>query len=522
MVVEKGIPEFRLILSDFVTETSYNPDTVFYYLVETYKGPINKPVIITGTDHGQAVFGVDFSPFFYQNPTGVIGVIRVGTAGQKQASITYTINSGADEVLTVTSKDYGTDKKEFKITPTITGTGKYNVLIKIPSYGTRTYSGLNSIRDVVKRVGDRFSDYFTFEYTAANEPLIAADLDIPGSFILAGGSNGFELDVNAQLTAVEVPENGKFVESHSIDFAYRQALTELETIDLFGIDTLSNSPEVRVALIEHLHQMLEPEVGRERLIVTNAMFHAQLDSVGEPAEFSVQDVIDDARLLNHSHILYLGQGCKFSGPYGEVTLTPTEATMLYAGKRSALQYGEAIGGGESKKVLIGVTDTIPIANDGFILSRQDVVDLNESGVMQFKREYLNNFNEPVTTILEGVTTDQESYELSQESIISIYINVAKRLMRVARPFMQQKLTSDLKATFENALILELQTIKDTDKTLIDMEIPEHEAYKVTVQGIISAQAMPNGRLKRDSKFIARVAIVPVGSLRLIDLGIIVV
>jgi len=521
MVVEKGIPEFRLILTDFITETAYDPDTVFYYLIETYKGPINTPVMISSADQGEAVYGVDFSPFFYQNPTGVIGVVRVGTKGQIQASITYTANEAEDHVLTVTSVDYGTDEKEFKITPATTGTGKYNVLVKIPNYGSRTYNGLNSIRDVVKRVADKFSDYFTFDYTAENEPALPTDLNIPDSFILSGGSNGFELDQNGNVTTTPVADDGKLESSFSIDYAYRQALIELETLDLFGIDTLSDSPEVRIALIEHLNAMLEPEVGRERLIVTNSLFHAQ-EVDGQPMIYSVQDLIDDAKFIDNSHVIYLGQGVVFEGPYGRVELSPTYATMFYTGKRSALQYGEAVGGGEDKKVLQGVVNTLTIANDGSILSKQDVIDLNEAGVIQFKREYFSNFNEPVVTILEGVTTDQDSYELSQESIMSIYIVVAKRLMRVARPFLQQKLTSDLKSTFESELNQTLAAIKDTDNTLIDLESPSYEAYSVKVQAVIAAESTPDGHLKRQSKFIAQVAIVPVGALRQIDLGVIVI
>lgn len=543
MVVQKGIPEFKLILNDYVGETSFNPDGVFYCLIESYKGPMNEPVMINSISMGKTIFGVDFSPFFFQNPDGVLGVIRVGSKEPKQASLEYKGKDGA-VVLKIKSKDFGTDKKEFKIVAATTGAGKYNVLISIPDFGSRSYTGLNSIYDITQRVSDTFGDFFEVEYIESAEPLTPSELKVVPpegiddndegyvpSYVLHSGSNGYELDqegnimtetVGGATVNISVPEDGKFLHGHTVSYAYKQALLKLENIDLFGIFTLSDAPETRVALIEHLEMMTQPEVGRERMVVTSSLFYNQTDSGGDQVIYSIQDLIKDARLIDNPHVVYVGQGVRFDNGNEIYDLKPHEATMLYAGKRSALSYGEAIGGGESKKVLRGVVGILDISNDGYIVSKQDRIDLNESGVMQFQDDYFNNFNEPSITFLEGVTTEQTSSELSQEQIMSISMHVIKRLVRVARPYMQKVLTSDLKGTFETALNNELLTIKDTDKTLIDLTDPLIDAYNVRVQAVVSAKQKPDGRFHRESKFIAHVTIVPVGALRQIDLNTIVV
>ena len=225
-----------------------------------------------------------------------------------------------------------------------------------------------------------------------------------------------------------------------------------------------------------------------------------------------------AILLNSEYFIYIGQGVLFKRDDGiSYELPPHKAVMLYTGIRSALSYDTAIFGGEDKKILNGVADVLPIV-PGQILYRTDREELNENGVTTFKKEYDR------VTFLEGVTTTQESDVLSYENIMSIVIYITKRLVRVAKAYQGKKMTEDLKESLKTALTTELRTIQQTDGCLIAIKDDNYDIppYDVTVESAALVRFNDEGELIRQSKVVAKVKIVPIGALRDIDLGVIVI
>lgn len=295
---------------------------------------------------------------------------------------------------------------------------------------------------------------------------------------------------------------------------YKKAFDLMKNIDLFGITTLSELDVVQAMLEEHIQECLDPETNILRFGITAFLDYNNplIDS------FSMNDVMDGAILLNSEYFIYIGQGVKFKTNNGIVyDLPPHKAVMLYTGIRSALKYETAIFGGEDKKILNGVVETLPIV-PGETLYRTDREELNENGVTTFKQEYDR------VTFLEGVTTTQESDVLSYENIMAIVIYITKRLVRVARAYQGKKMTEDLKESLKTALTSELRTIQQTDNCLIAIKDENYDIppYDVTVESAAMVKFNDNGELMRQSKVIAKVKIVPIGALRDIDLGVIVI
>lgn len=295
---------------------------------------------------------------------------------------------------------------------------------------------------------------------------------------------------------------------------YKKAFDLMKNIDLFGITTLSELDVVQAMLEEHIQECLDPETNILRFGITAFLDYNNplIDS------FTMNDVMDGAILLNSEYFIYIGQGVKFKTNNGIVyDLPPHKAVMLYTGIRSALKYETAIFGGEDKKILNGVVEALPIV-PGETLYRTDREELNENGVTTFKQEYDR------VTFLEGVTTTQESDVLSYENIMAIVIYITKRLVRVARAYQGKKMTEDLKESLKTALTSELRTIQQTDNCLIAIKDENYDIppYDVTVESAAMVKFNDNGELMRQSKVIAKVKIVPIGALRDIDLGVIVI
>ena len=295
---------------------------------------------------------------------------------------------------------------------------------------------------------------------------------------------------------------------------YKKAFDLMKNIDLFGITTLSELDVVQAMLEEHIQECLDPETNILRFGIT-AFLDYENPLINS---FTINDVMDGAILLNSEYFIYIGQGVKFKTNNGIIyDLPPHKAIMLYTGIRSALKYETAIFGGEDKKILNGVVETLPIV-PGETLYRTDREELNENGVTTFKQEYDR------VTFLEGVTTTQESDVLSYENIMSIVIYITKRLVRVAKAYQGKKMTEDLKESLKTALTSELRTIQQTDNCLIAIKDENYDIppYDVTVESAAMVKFNDNGELMRQSKVIAKVKIVPIGALRDIDLGVIVI
>ena len=303
--------------------------------------------------------------------------------------------------------------------------------------------------------------------------------------------------------------------------AYQKAFQKIQDVDLIGIATIVDSPAVQSALALHIDEVTDPEVHQLRFGITGATGYVVEPDNGtelsEENQMTFDKLSGQANILDSEWMIYIGQGVVFEDEYGNRrNVLPHEATQLYTGIRSALGYAEAIFGGEQKKVLKGVVDTLPVVTDGSDITKELIEDLNESGVCTFKKEYSE------ITFIEGVTTVQDRDVLSYENMMSIVAYVSKRLIKVAKPYQGQVLTEDLKSTLTTALLKELKDITETDGTLMELEDFNIPPYNVKVEAATKTMFDDSNNLIRVSKIIIKCRIVPVGALRDIDLGIIAI
>ena len=294
--------------------------------------------------------------------------------------------------------------------------------------------------------------------------------------------------------------------------AYREGFDKTGYVDVIGVAALSDSEVVRNVLIEHINYMVDPEVHSFRFGITSLLSSDSVDGIN-----SIDTIKSVSERINSEWIICIGQGVIFQQENKTpVELKPYEAIQLFTGIRSSLGYSEAIFGGEQKKVLRGVIDTVPVINDGTSIIKDDIIELNEAGICTFKKEY------DEVTFVEGVTTIQDEDVLSYENMMSIIAYVVKRLVRIAKPYQGQRLTEDLKTTLQTALSAELRTITESDGTLMALEEFNIPPYDVQVYSAAKTKFDETNHLVRESKIIIQCRIVPVGALRDIDLHVIAI
>ena len=300
----------------------------------------------------------------------------------------------------------------------------------------------------------------------------------------------------------------------TLQVAYETAFEKSSYVDVIGVTSLSDKEIVRTALLSHIDYMVDPEVHSFRFGITSV-----LPTDDQEGLRTIQSLCDLGANLDNEWIICIGQGVKFQPELGvPIDLPPHKAVQLFTGIRSSLGYSEAIFGGEQKKVLKGVIDTLPITNDNVTLIKDDIIDLNESGICTFKKEY------DEITFVEGVTTLQDNESpLSYENIMSIVAYVIKRLTAISKPYQGQRLTEDLKSTLQTALNSELNNITTSDGTLMALEEFNIPPYEVQVFSAGKTKFNDAGtRLIRESKIIIQARIVPIGALRDIDLHVIAI
>lgn len=476
------------------------------------------------------------------------------------------------DVLKITATTPGTAQHHVNLSRSLTSNKAYNLTITIEGVGSKKYQNISSLTNVVKKINNKFADYLHAELLVDEDEMLgvaegkylvktsqgyeektsatASDVvvahgpytpsrlfystDANGAVIdvLSGGSNGKLLKTNGDVSTVEIPDEGIYVgmtgTGTEIDdanvettllYAYRDAFTAMEDVDLLGIATLSNSEVVQNELVAHIENMIDPEVAKYRFGVTGFTAYPGVDSKGKTNATGTIDVdilADATAHIDNPFIMFIGQGVIFEEDGVQYNLLPHEAVQLYTGLRGALNYNQAIFGGARSKVLNGVKDVLPLTNDGTDIYKEDRETLNEAGVMTFLKKYKE------IRFLQGVTTAQDSPVLSHESIMSIVLYVLRRLVIVAWPFMGEILTEDIKAGFTKALSDELQNIMDTDNSLMPLEDYNIPPYDVEIRATTVAGFNDAGELVRETKLLAIVKIVPRGAIDRIELSVVVI
>lgn len=594
----ENIPTFRVNISEGMIDVDTDTDRLFAYCIEADRGKVMIPTLVASAAEAQRLYGVDFKPHFYQNPTGLL-ICRVGYDNPKEAFVEYKAyplkdgendtrvpdtNATPETILVISATTPGPCKHKVKIVKAQSigegfnltvdiddGTGTGNLLI------SKSYQNL-SLEEIKDRINRTFGSFIVAEFSDANYlqkyvpvgvtsddtretfqeaqfiPLTPTQIKDEDGGLLTGGSNGVMRDYTGKI-ACERDSNGNPVDSEGnviteeeilkkgvlfdVDdpqnglsktpeqnepltapnaeqtrrIAYREAFEKTAEHDVLGVATLSDSLGVQVELINHINYMSDPEVYTYRFGITGYLNYDEKNATSA----TLSKIRSAAQNINNEYMIFIGQGVQFQAENEDPrTLLPYEAVQLFTGIRSSLGYSEAIFGGEQKKVLRGVIDTLPLTTDGTKITKSDVIDLNEHGVCTFKKEYGE------VTFVEGVTTVQDNDVMSYENLMSIIVYVTKRLVRIARPYQGQRLTEDLKSTLQTALSAELKRITTSDGTLMALEEFNIPPYDVQVYSAAKTRFDENHQLVRESKIIIQVRIVPIGALRDIDLFVLAI
>ena len=562
-----GIPTFKVDIAEGMIDVDTSADRLFAYCIEANKGPINEPTFVASNKEAQRIFGKknDFAPHFYQNPTGLV-IVRVGFEGAEKGKIEYKgkfteeIENSATEVektvLTIESKYPGPCEDKVKIKKALVGDG-FSLTIDIKDVTSKNYQNLSSLKAVADRINRRFSNYLVATLaldTDGKTPLINKEGFTNDKVVvlpdqspeqeeathagqLLGGTNGYMKDATGKLaektaasgntpaTYYDVDDetyglngtNSATNPNKTLQDAYTKAFDASSYVDVIGVAALSEKEIVRNVLRTHINYMTDPEVHTYRFGITSVL-ESDDQIINNKKIRSIDTLCGLAGKLDSEWIICIGQGVKFQkeNDIEPVELKPYQAVQLYTGIRSSLGYSEAIFGGEKKKVLRGVVDTLPITNDGIDLVKDDIIDLNEAGICTFKKEY------DEITFVEGVTTIQDEDVMSYENMMSIIAYVVKRLVKISKPYQGQRLTEDLKSTLQTALSVELRTITESDGTLMALEDFNIPPYDVQVYSAAKTKFDETNHLIRESKIIIQCRIVPVGALRDIDLHVIAI
>jgi len=543
----KSIPIFKVVLSEGLVNVDADSDKIFGYCIEANKGPIGEPIYVASNSEAKRLFGVNFAPHFYQGGSGLV-LYRVAFPESAAPSLTYKFYTSDEEpeegqtrpsvdVLKITGTSAGTAKHKVNISKSPTA-DRFNLTVTIEDVGSKKYQNINGIDNVAKKINSKFGDYIKAEIliedTANCTParlIVPMDANQVVQDTLAGGSNGKLRKMDGSVSTMNIPETGLQKgmsgtggeNQPNVDttllYAYRDGFTALEDVDLLGVATLSNSEVVQNELVEHINNLIDPEVAKYRFGVTGYLSYPGTDSRGISNGNEIATITSLVQAVEHidnPFVVFVGQGVIFEEDGKRYNLLPHQAVQLYTGIRSVLPYHQSIFGGANSKILKGVEDVMPLTTDGADLYKEDRETLNEAGVMTFLKKYDN------VTFLEGVTTAQDSAVLSHESIMSIVVYVLRRLVTVAWPFMGELLTEDIKAAFVKALSTELQNITDTDGSLMPLESYNIPPYDVEVRATTSTGFNKAGELVRDTKIAAIVKIVPRGAIRSIELSVMVI
>lgn len=531
------IPTYKVKITEGMIDSNTSiKDNLFAYCIEAKRGPVNKPVLVTSNKEAQRIFGreVDFAPHFYQNPTGLY-IIRVGFEDPKEGEITYsgktTENGTAKALLKIKSKSVGVCEDTVVIKKSLIANGGWNVTISIKDVVSKNYQGIPTLARIARKINTVYDNFLEAELTDDYEEsddasYILSCSDSTNKGKLEGGTEGYMLKADGTKTTYKIEDTTKGLAKDVNDDtvsanktlydAYKKAFDASVYVDVMGVATLSPKEIVRNALLDHITYMVDPEVHSYRFGVIGLL---ESDYSGaEPTIAEMKRLVESD--LNSEWIIFIGQGVEFleNGATTPRDLKPYECVQLYTGIRSSLGYSEAIFGGEQKKVLRGVTDVKPVIPN---ITKEGIINLNESGICTFKKEY------DEITFLEGVTTLQSEERngdvMTYENLMSIIAYVSKRIVSIAKPYQGQRLTEDLKTTLQTALSAELKNITESDGTLMALEDFNIPPYDVQVYSAAKTKFDDTNRhLIRESKIIIQCRIVPIGALRDIELSIIAI
>lgn len=192
-----GIPTFRVDIAEGMIDVDTSADRLFAYCIEADKGPVNVPTFVASSKEALRVFGKDFAPHFYQNPTGLV-INRVGFTDMAPGKIEYK-DLEDNVVLIVEATSPGPCKHKVKIAPALVGDG-LSLTVDIDGVTSKNYQNLRTLKKVADRINNRFSEFLKAtltenydEATFQNSALVVSETGE-----LSGGTNGYMLNARGE------------------------------------------------------------------------------------------------------------------------------------------------------------------------------------------------------------------------------------------------------------------------------------------------------------------------------------
>ena len=172
-----SIPTFKLEISEGMIDVNTSADRLYGYCIEADKGPVMVPTFCASSQEAKRIFGVDFLPHFYQNPTGIV-ICRVEFDNMAKGKVEFEAyplnNQGAVDtegtkfkVLTIEATSEGPCNDRVVINKSSSGSG-YNVAITT-SVTSKTYQNVPTLEKIVTKINSRFGKYLHAELSEAYE-----------------------------------------------------------------------------------------------------------------------------------------------------------------------------------------------------------------------------------------------------------------------------------------------------------------------------------------------------------------
>lgn len=331
-----------------------------------------------------------------------------------------------------------------------------------------------------------------------------------GSQLLTGGNNG-EWDTDEGRIPVQYQAE-----------AHKYGLKTLQRIRLGGVFCMYGEELIQREYVYHGINPREPEKGMNNN--ETCKWRTILLGANKDDRADIASLTQKAKNLNNQYILFLGHGLIDTGMRGYAStlnsahqrklevgidnpyyLLPFECTQYVAGLRAKLDYAESIFGGQGRKRIrsVGTLDIGPVtvAEEAYEWNPNQIITLNESGVLTFTEEYGN------ITLTDGVTTVQSNGEEDEEGTMNILKYAQNSIYDVCLPYIGRNINADLENAITMAVESVLTSMRDNDQSIVDTE--QYSAYTVD----ISLGSRSNQLL---GKIFIYLTITPVHALRQIE------
>jgi hypothetical protein len=555
----QGIPYVHVEHTYGIAATALGYDVTPVFILESKKGYVNKPILISSPAHLRREYGVNADLYF---ALGGAPAYFIRAAYGEPTHATHYIKDvpeeGEDavEVIKLVAKRPGSEPIYIKFTATGEGYAqRLNLTVEETEGWSEYYIGVRAsyaqqkpaIQRLVEKI-NRESDILEayFKVTDGTNEKWAKTIE-PGHTLVTGtgkyatitktvmgtgtgnipGDDGdglkpeeeqkpFDIISDDIITDTEDPNVG-FSPS---EIAHAEALKAAEELEVACVVCLKALPyekledddqkvgtgDVYSVYIDHVDAMNTPESHAWRFTI-----------LGASDKMNKNEILERAHIINSEKIVFVGQGLiDVNGN----EWPPYLATMAVAAKVSQTPYNVAIWGGRPRKALRGTFDFLsepaelqgePIRDEddniiGFSpATRQDVIDYNEGGVITFYKD------KDGIKIREGVTTVQqkflEFFGISREDELAVVriINHAKYVTYDAcYSMLGEGITSTFQMDLETQVAEALNTMV-MEGGLIDFSVSSR------IQPVLGGAA----------KVYVDISITPVHAARQIDARIVV-